>query len=279
MLLKVIFNIEKQQEDEYTEKLFAVGAQSVSTIVENKNIILEAIIAEEQAGLIKDIFAKDKYEVIKIAEQDWKDKWLENYEGILIGDDILIIPEGNESVAEKYNQKPETVIMLDPRDAFGCGSHPTTYLCLKIMKKILLKHNINTCLDIGTGTGVLAIYANKRGVQDVSAIDNSFDSIDKARYNAKINKCEDITIEQADLFDFNDFSKTYNLVAANILTSIIQKNIDKLIKLMDDKGLLLLSGISLEWADEVLELFESYKLNVIEQLEKDGWLAFLLTNN
>jgi ribosomal protein L11 methyltransferase len=277
MLYKAIFEINKELEDEYSEKIFALGAQSVSASFENDKLLLEAIFDEELLEIVESSFLENNYEIIKVEEHDWKDKWLENFEGVLIENSVMVIPEGNDSFKHKYEGQAKTIIELDPRDVFGSGSHPTTYLCIKLLKGIFSKNKIHSLVDIGTGSGVLAIFADKSGVPNIAAFDNSPESVEKSKYNAKLNNCQVIDIYQADLFEFDNFEKKYDVVAANILTTIIQQNIDKLIKLMADAGFMVLSGISTEWRDEVLEIFKKAKLQIVEEDEQEGWLAFLLT--
>lgn len=279
MLNRVVFNIDKKLEDEITEKLFAIGASSVSVTGNSGNCIkLEAIIDNDYISLINSNFDKNSFKISEIENEDWVNKWTDNFEGIEINDKINIIPE-NKQVHDPKNIKPgQIVIKLDPCDAFGNGTHATTFLCLNMLDEIIKENNVKfeNLLDIGTGTGVLAICASLLGVNKIDAFDYCKKSVFKAKHNIDLNNCKNINIFQSDLYNIDNFNKKYNLVTANILTKVIIDNIDKVVKLTKNDGYIIFSGISKEWKDEIELLFIKNDLKIIKNYLKDNWLAYLV---
>ena len=150
-------------------------------------------------------------------------------------------------------------LFLDPGMAFGTGNHETTKLCLEeiveLNEKIPynLKHNF---LDIGCGSGILALTASILGFEEILAIDNDPLAIKVSQENAELNDDNKVNFKTADL-DTITGHKRYNFVVANIQADILQKNAETLITLVNNNGVLILSGILSKECSELNQHFKA----------------------
>jgi len=147
--------------------------------------------------------------------------------------DTYSVPEGH------------SMLYLDPGMAFGTGNHETTKLCLESIVDLDQKvpDQFKKCfLDVGCGSGILAITASILGFQEIDAIDNDPLAIKVSRENAQLNKIGNINFDTSDLNSLNTCKK-YNIIIANIQADILQNNAEQLIKLLNKKAYLILSGI------------------------------------
>lgn len=268
--------IEASDEDLITEQLFARGASSVSSEKSSKNTIKLTAIFDFKPNL-DGLNLKRWYIIERIHEQSWKNLWLRNYQGSEINDHIMILPYNRRNVDRRSH--PFT-ILLDPRNAFGDGNHPTTFLCLNALDRLLglrtkKQRAEMEILDIGTGTGILAILCSLMGVRSVTAFDIDTDSIDSARFNSSLNDCENIDFTIADISSFTT-DKSYDIVIANILTKDIQSNFGKLLSFIKKEGTLIVSGISTQWHEEMFDIFISHNAALYDHTEKDDWNCYVL---
>jgi len=154
--------------------------------------------------------------------------------------------------------------------AFGTGNHETTKLCLEEIVELNdkipndLKHNF---LDIGCGSGILALTASILGFEEILAIDNDPLAIKVSQENAEMNDNNKVNFKTADL-DTVTGNKRYNFVVANIQADILQKNAETLITLVNNDGVLILSGILSKECSELVLYFEATmeKLGIDSQI-------------
>ena len=168
-------------------------------------------------------------------------------------------------------QNGEITITLDPGCAFGTGTHQTTQLCMKALEKYLKSGD--TIADIGTGSGILAILAKKLGAASAYGCDIDETVIDVARENAGVNGV-DCTFE---LNTADKITEKYDFVCANILHNVLFEIMGDLKNIMKDKGILSLSGILNEKKDVVLEAIKREDLKIIDTLNQDQWISFVVT--
>lgn len=202
---------------------------------------------------------------------DWKYKSHEHRASIEIVPGIHIVNATHQyhDIAPPHG----TSIYIDPKDAFGDGYHPTTRLCADAMCQILANVSITSAIDIGCGTGVLAILAKKRGVATVTATDIDAKAIRKTRRNAKLNKV-DIHTEIANITTWTPHSH-YDLVIANLHTSIVETVFTKLLTIVSLGGYLILSGVSAQWKTDIQSRIERELGHTeITINESDGWCSF-----
>lgn len=206
-----------------------------------------------------------KIETVGVNEEDWANSWKAYYKPIKIGERLVIVPAW-----EKYTPaEGELIVRMDPGMAFGTGTHETTRLVIKLLEN----YTKEGCrmLDVGTGSGILAICASKLGAGECRAYDIDPMAVRVANENIKDSGLTNITCEVSDLLRQVDKSKPYDLICANIVADIIIRMTPDVGALMHKDTVLLASGIILERSDDVVECFEKHGFRIVERLEENGW--------
>ena len=193
-------------------------------------------------------------------DRDWIQHSKNQFREINITDNLTILPPW---VAKK--NKDNISIIIEPGSGFGTGSHPTTQLCLKWIKKNIKSNS--TMLDYGCGSGILSIAANKLGYLDVTGIDNDKQALLNAERNLSLNAAE-VNFFYSENYNYE---KKYDVTIANILLNTIIKLKDKLISSLKPNGTLILSGILEEQGSKLIEVFSpDIAISIIDR--KEGWL-------
>ena len=176
---------------------------------------------------------------------------------------------------EKYqNTADRTVLQIDPGAAFGTGTHATTSLCLGLLDRAASSGK--KVLDIGCGSGILAIAGVLLGADCDVGVDIDAQSVKTARENAEINAVTDKTeFLVGDLAE--KVSGRYEIVCANIVADIIMRLFDNVADFMTDDGILIVTGIIDLRADEVKRSATEHGFTIAEELVRDNWCAFVLT--
>ena len=252
--------VTEENQLEREETCFTLGAESV-TPQKDALVVLTRF---------PDRFVDQLNGTGSVTVKDWEYTWMENFKGGVLAPGILI--KSYDKPLELEHTASDLIIELDPRDAFGDGLHATTQICTRLIKDICTFNPIKSAIDIGTGSGVLAILMNKLGVDAVSGFDIEPLSVQKATENCTRNGCADIKISEGDIATFSG-TQTYDLVVGNLLTVIIESSIDSIIPLLSESGVLILSGIGVQWEKSILILLKSKGLYVIKKVEQDGWLG------
>lgn len=207
-----------------------------------------------------------------VDEEDWANAWKEYYHVTLIGQRLVIRPSWRE-----YTPKSDEVVLtLDPGMAFGTGLHPTTRMCLEqIEKRVRPGMRI---LDVGTGSGILAIAAGKLGAESIYAIDNSSVATESARENAAMNdlsECIQVQLGELSMEEARRMEGQYDLVIANIIAHIIGSIAPQLATTVAPNGLLIVSGIiEARRQDAEGPLLEA-GLELVEESMIEDWLALV----
>lgn len=205
---------------------------------------------------------------IEIIEQkNWNEQWEKSFDPVIIGNFCAIRADFHLPVEGVKEQ-----IIITPKMSFGTGHHATTFQVIQLMEQI--KFENKNVLDFGTGTGVLAILAEKLGAKQVVAIDNDEWSISNAKENIK-NKCSRVELLQSvDLFT-NDI---YDIILANINKHVILQNLPSIAKHLSTNGVLILSGLLKSDEAEIQKSALKHHLIIRKHLEKLDWIALYLTN-
>ena len=206
-----------------------------------------------------------KIETVGVNEEDWANSWKAYYKPIKIGERLVIVPAW-----EKYTPaEGELIVRMDPGMAFGTGTHETTRLVIKLLET----YTKEGCrmLDVGTGSGILAICASKLGARECRAYDIDPMAVRVANENIKDSGLSNITCEVSDLLRQVDKSQPYDLICANIVADIIIRMTPDVGTLMHKDTVLLASGIIVERSDDVIECFEKHGFRIVERLEENGW--------
>ena len=203
-----------------------------------------------------------KLETSGIEQEDWQNAWKKYYHAMDIGQRLAIVPGW-----ETYDTD-RIVITMDPGMAFGTGTHETTSLCLETLDSMV--KGGERVLDIGTGSGILAIAALKLGAAVAEGVDIDPVAVRTAGENAALNGVADkLTVLVGDLSD--KASGTYDIITANIVANAILSLAPAVPGLMAENATFIASGIIDSRKDEVIAGLEKAGLAVVEVKEKRGW--------
>ena len=215
----------------------------------------------------------------KLEDQDWANAWKEHYHPFRIGNKIWIQPswlEIEEESDDVEGVRPDDVVLtLDPGMAFGTGLHPTTQMCMRAIETVV-KPGM-TVLDVGTGSGILAIAAAKLGADRLLAFDTDGLAVKATAENTKKNGvAEQISLFQGTLDQVEE--KGWDVVVVNILAPVIIKLIqqDGLLSYMGENGRLILSGIIEEQGAGVETAVAEAGGCVVEKLQIRDWVSYIV---
>ncbi|MDR1792512.1 MAG: 50S ribosomal protein L11 methyltransferase [Bacteroidales bacterium] len=211
------------------------------------------------------------FELNEIKNQNWNAVWESNYESVIIDNQCYIR-------APFHASRPDLLyeILIEPKMSFGTAHHPTTALIISY----LLKENLTAqkVLDMGTGTGILAILAKMRGANSVLAIDNDQNAYENCLENVQRNQCSDIEVVMGDAKAIKNGD--YDVIIANINRNIILNDLPAYAKALKNGGRMFLSGF---YKEPDLELITNhaakYELFLDSFMEKENWVAAKLIKN
>ena len=203
-----------------------------------------------------------------IPDQDWTAGWKSRVPTIHLGRRVVIKPSWRTyAPAEK-----EIVLEMDPGLAFGTGLHPTTQLCVQAVEDLLEPGD--RVLDLGTGTGILALVAAKLGAASVLAVDTDENAVTAARQNVRANGAEGaIALRHGSL---GDVQGRYDLILANILAPVIETMAQEgLAARLQPEGTLIASGILNEQVEDVCEVLVANGLRMTARRTSHAWAALI----
>ena len=269
----------KNLTDNEKELLIALLADIGFDGFEEENKMLKAFIPSKEfnealfikTGEIKNI----KYSKSIIKSQNWNEIWESDFQPVLIYYPETDIPF--VKILAHFHKADSSFlfnISITPKMSFGTGHHATTHLMVAHMSQIDFKEK--SVIDFGTGTGILAILAEKLGASHIVAIDNDEWSINNAIENVKVNNCSNIVLIKAETI-LSDLKA--QIILANINLNIINQNINAIIDAADTNSILLFSGIMLHDEEKIFKLLEITGLKVETVYKKDLWIAVLATKN
>jgi ribosomal protein L11 methyltransferase len=258
-----ISNLNREQK----EVLIAVLSQTGFDGFEEGHDSLVGYVDEalfDEAGL-KELASSYSFNYAKelVQAQNWNESWEKNFHPVVVDDFCAIRAEFHPPVTGTKHD-----IVITPKMSFGTGHHATTFMMVQWMGRDDYKGK--RVLDFGTGTGVLAILAEKLGAAEIDAIDNDDWSIENAAENILFNGCSRITLAQADHLSFN---KKFDIILANINRNVLLANMAQLQQHLDLSGVLIMSGL-LSGDREIIEkTAKEAGLAMAAELQKDGWIA------
>jgi ribosomal protein L11 methyltransferase len=208
-----------------------------------------------------------------VHEEDWANAWKDYYHITHIGQRLVIRPSWREYIP----MNNEVVLELDPGMAFGTGLHPTTRMCLEQIEQ---RTRPGVCvLDVGTGSGILALAAAKLGAANVHCIDNSSVAVESAVANAETNHLSDrinVVLGVLDETESTRLSGQYNLVLANIIARVIGSIAPYLAQVLAPDGMLITSGIIEDRRHEAEQPLLAAGLKLIDQVMIDDWVTLIM---
>ena len=207
------------------------------------------------------------YEKLEIENRNWNASWEANFDPVEIAQQLYIRAPFHEQ-KENFN----STIIIQPKMSFGTGHHQTTFLmCEAILRLDLVGKKV---LDMGTGTGVLAILSEKKGSKDITAIDIEEWSIENCEENIVLNECAfiDTICGDVNLID----GKKFDVILANINKNILKKHLPKYFDSLCENGLLYLSGFFSTDVSELKTLANQVGFKFISTTIKDEWAILIL---
>lgn len=198
-----------------------------------------------------------------IAQQNWNAAWESSFEPVIIDDFAAVRAGFHAPVANVLYE-----VIITPKMSFGTGHHATTYLMMQQMSQ--LDFTNKTVVDFGTGTGVLAILAQKMGAAHVMAIDNDDWSIDNALENIANNQAQNIVVEKAETINTN---QQYDIVLANINLNVILQNIQAIKSVCLPRTTVLLSGFLITDANTIKAALEDNGLTFKAISQQKDWIC------
>jgi ribosomal protein L11 methyltransferase len=219
-----------------------------------------------------------KINIAKVRREDWAESWKRHFKPIEVGNSLLVKP----SWSKRRAKKNQAVVVLDPGLSFGTGQHPTTEFCLQEIVAAVCDRRkrrsqsaatAKSFLDIGTGSGILAIAAVKLGFKPVCAIDFDSEAVRIARGNAKSNNVlQKIKIVRGDVTKLSTkLNRQFDLVCANLISNLLIAERKKIAEQLKPGGILVLAGILKSEFLEVQKSFESLGLKLISSRSKKEW--------
>jgi ribosomal protein L11 methyltransferase len=222
----------------------------------------------------------DEVTITPVADEEWATAWKKHFKPVRIGR-IIVKPSWEPVPAEDAPSTssvcsgsitPDVVVDIDPGMAFGTGYHPTTQLCLQVLQEIV--RGSETVLDVGTGSGLLAIAAVKLGAHSAVGLDIDSVAVEVAEENVRqAGLSEAITIERAD--SPSAFDGQADIVFANIIAKVLVEMADALAEKLAAGGKLVASGIVTERADQVRDAFRAAGLAIVDERTDGEWVALV----
>ena len=228
---------------------------------------------DRAAALLPQNFPAMQFEAVDVPDEDWAARSQASLRAVRVGG-IVVAPPWDVPTAEllatmtRQGVRPQ-VIVIQPSMGFGTGHHATTRLCLGALQQFNVKGG--TIIDVGTGSGVLAIAAQRLGASRVIAIDDDPDAISAARENAERNGA----VIDAQVADLRHIALSrFDLVLANLTGGLLMQSAGRLQDLATPRGPMILSGFTREEEPAVLAAFP--RLVTVDRAQEDEWVCVTL---
>ena len=207
---------------------------------------------------------------VNVHDEDWSEVWKKFYKPFRAGKRLVVKPTW-----ELYDaQENDLVMEIDPGMAFGSGTHETTGMCLELLEEVMLGQPVETVIDVGTGSGILAIGAAMLGAKDVLAIDIDPTAVKVAKENVEHNNLQDvIRAVEGNLLESTD--GVCQVCVANIIADVICMFAKPLIPHIVEGGLFICSGIIKEREQDVVNALTEANYTILEIRRKGEWVAML----
>jgi ribosomal protein L11 methyltransferase len=228
-----------------------------------------AILQQTSLAVAKDVTVETTTAVI--AHQNWNAQWEADFDPVIVDNRLAILAPFHDESAFQNQHK----IIIQPQMSFGTGHHQTTFLMSQFLMD--LEPVPQHILDMGTGTGVLAILAEKRGCNAIVAVDIESWSVENTKENAVRNQCSHITALEGDVDCLTGMK--FDMILANINKNILKAHLPAYAELLEENGLLYLSGFFFSDVTELTAEAAKSNFNVLEVREKETWAAIKLQKN
>jgi ribosomal protein L11 methyltransferase len=215
---------------------------------------------------VNELLKKYSFTTNIIEERNWNEVWESNFQPVIVNNFCAIRAEFHQPI-----NNVEHEIIITPKMSFGTGHHATTYIMIEQMKEIDFKNKF--VFDFGTGTGILAILAEKLGASNTIAIDVDDWSITNAKENIETNNCSRISISLSSIIP----GEKFDIILANINRNIILSHLSELSTSLKENSYLLLSGLLNSDEKDIVEAYLRHNLRLVKHTERNNWMSLLLT--
>ena len=207
-----------------------------------------------------------------VAAESYLHAWRDYYHPLEVGKRLAILPSWEQEAP--FSLADRHAIIMEPGIAFGTGTHETTLLCLEALEdRIDPSYDV---LDVGTGTGILAIAAAKLGARRVIAVDLDQDAVKVAQENCIVNDVADrVAVYHSDLLGAIDEQQTFHVVTANLLLAILRDLLPDVVHVIKPRGYLIASGIVASQREEAVQLMQANGFTMITTYQKNDWITLL----
>ena len=208
-----------------------------------------------------------------VKEEDWANNWKQYFHPFPVGQNLLVMPSWETLDVPT----PRQIILIDPESSFGTGQHDTTRMCLDMLDGRVCEGDL--MLDLGCGSGILSVASAKLGAKKVTCVDIDENSVKIARQNLEKNSipadrfevmcgniCEDAALRER-------IGTGYDVVCANIVADVLIAMSDYFMSFLNDDGVLIVSGIIKQRADEVFAVLKQKGFIMVGIREREDWVA------
>jgi ribosomal protein L11 methyltransferase len=206
----------------------------------------------------------------RIPHKDWSVHWKDRFNPVEVGEKLIIMAPWHNVVTDRIP------VIIEPSMAFGTGDHPTTRLCLEAIERLAHSRHMASLLDVGTGTGILAIAAAKLGFARIAAIDNDPVAIETARENIRRNNTENIVVSSDSV---NNISGNFDVIVANLTSETIKELYNDIAGRLRPGGICIFSGILDEQRDDMTAFFRDSGIQHLESSERGGWCRIVIARS
>lgn len=234
------------------------GVNDIVKLLEESGTVLR------DAGLDNDLSFNYSF----ISERDWNETWKKKFKPIDAGERFSILPPWEGLKENRIN------LIIDPGMAFGTGHHETTRTCLMLIERLSGNCRKGSFLDVGTGTGILAIAASRLGFGRIIGVDTDPLAVDAAQRNAGLNDLETIAILEGTAAPELG---TFDFIAANLMSGILIRIAPELAPCLAEGGVALLSGMLVGQEEEVIAAMERQGLKFREKHIDGRWVSVVMT--
>lgn len=265
------YTFEVTPKEPTTEILIAeLGALGFESFVENENGVIAYIQKEDwNKDILNDVFVLNseefsiQYEHKEIEQTNWNEEWEKNFNPIQVDDLVSIRAPFHENPNLKYD------IVIEPKMSFGTGHHETTHMMVQHLIDLDVANK--KVLDMGCGTGILAIFAEMKGAQPIDAIDIDAWCYENSLENVERNNCKHISVYKGDASLLKE--KKYDVIIANINRNILLNDMETYTNCLTEKGVLLLSGFYSEDIPVIDNEVSKYSLTLKDTIQRNNWVA------
>jgi ribosomal protein L11 methyltransferase len=265
------YNFTVSPKEPATEILIAeLGAIGFESFVENENGVTGYIQKTEwKSSILNDVFVlkSDEFSIHynqkEIKQTNWNAEWEKNFQPIQVDDLVSIRAPFHENPNLQYD------IVIEPKMSFGTGHHETTHMMVQHLLELDIENK--KTLDMGCGTGILAIFAEMKGAKPTDAIDIDNWCYENSLENIRRNNCKHISVYEGDSLLLTN--KKYDLIIANINRNILMKDIKVYANSLNEKGILLLSGFYHEDIPILDAEVSKYNLTLETVKKRNNWVA------